>query len=106
MKYSFVGRSRVILFLVLVFGVVLVTKLFFVQVVHGSTYSLAADHQYATPSSDIYERGSIYFRTKSGQLVSAATQTSGYKIAINPAKIKDKEDVFKKLSNIAIIDHD
>lgn len=76
------------------------------QVVHGGAYSEAADHQYATPSTNIYERGSIYFASKDGSLVSAATQTSGYKIAINPNKINDAENIFQKLSKFTSINHD
>ena len=98
MKSSFLIRSRIVLFFVLVFAGILLMKLFFVQMVHGNTYEEIALHQYATPSSNIYERGTIYFENKDGSLVSAATQTSGFKIAINPAKIVNAEGIFKELS--------
>jgi cell division protein FtsI/penicillin-binding protein 2 len=91
----------------MVFAAILVTKLFYVQVVHTSDYQEAADHQYATPSSNIYERGTIYFKTKDGVLVSAATQTSGFKIAIDAGKIIDGESTYQKLSKITTaINHD
>ena len=106
MKYSFFARSRVILFCVIVFATVLLAKLFLVQVVHGNAYSEAADHQYITPSSNIYERGTIYFERKDGQLVSAATQTSGFKMAIDAGKITDAENTYQKLSKIITFDHD
>lgn len=76
------------------------------QVVHSDDYSEQADRQYSTPSSNIFERGTIYFSRKDGQLVSAAMQTTGFKIAINPAKITDKESVYQELSKIITIDHD
>ncbi len=98
MKSSFVVRSRVLFFFLIVFALILLTKLFFIQVIHGSTYSDAADHQYATPSTNIYERGTIYFYTKNGELVSAATQTLGYKIAINSEKITNPTSVYQKLN--------
>jgi len=79
MKSSFVFRSRIIIFIVMIFAAIFVVKLFFVQVLHGGTYSQVADRQYSTPSSNIYERGTIYFERKNGELVSAATQTSGFK---------------------------
>ena len=82
----------------MVFVVVLVTKLFFVQLVHGGTYSQVADRQYSTPSANIYERGIIYFERKDGELISAATQVSGFKLAINPSKITDVENIYQKLS--------
>ncbi len=106
MKFSFVFRARIILFLVMIFVAVLVTKLFFVQLVHGGTYSQVADRQYSTPSANIYERGIIYFERKDGELISAATQVSGFKLAINPSKITDAENVYQKLSKIITIDHD
>lgn len=106
MKSSFLFRSRIILFCVIVFALVLLTKLFFVQVVHGGAYSEIALHQYATPSTNIYERGTIYFETKEGGLVSAATQTSGFKIAINAGKIVNPETTYQKLSKITTLNHD
>ena len=106
MKSSFLTRTRVTLFFIIVFAAILVTKLFYVQVVHSNDYKEEADHQYATPSSNIYERGTIYFKTKDGTLVSAATQTSGFKIAINAGKIINGESTYEKLSKITVINHD
>lgn len=100
MKYSFLGRSRVVIASVIFFSLILLGKLFLVQVVHGGTYSQTADRQYATPSSNIYERGTVYFERKDGELVSAATQTSGFKVSINATKIGDAESVFGKLSAV------
>ena len=98
MKSSFLFRTRIIFFCISIFALILITKLFLVQVVHSSSYSERADRQYATPSSNIFERGTIYFSRKDGQLVSAAMQTTGFKLTINPVKIIDKELAFEKLS--------
>jgi len=106
MKSSFIFRTRIILFFILVFSLVLISKLFLVQVVHSEFYSEKAKHQYATPSGDVYERGTIYFSRRDGELVSAATQISGYKLAINPSKIVDKESTYIKLSKVVKLDHD
>jgi len=106
MKYSFLVRTRIIFFCISIFAFILIGKLFLVQVVHSNSYSEKADRQYSTPSSNIFERGTIYFSRKDGQLVSAALQTTGFKIAIIPSKITDKELVYKKLSEIIDIDHD
>ncbi|MEK7088778.1 MAG: penicillin-binding protein 2, partial [Patescibacteria group bacterium] len=76
------------------------------QVVHSSDYSDRADRQYSTPSSNIFERGTIYFSRKDNQLVSAAMQTTGFKVAINPIKIIDKETVYEELSKIISLNHD
>ncbi len=98
MKSSFIFRTRVIFLFILIFAVILIAKLFFVQVIYSSDYIEKADRQYSTPSSNIFERGTIYFSRKDGQLVSAAMQTSGFKIAINPSKIRNKELVYEELS--------
>jgi len=106
MKYSFLFRTRVIFFCIIVFALILIGKLFWVQVVHSDIYSEKADRQYSTPSSNIFERGTIYFQRKDGQLVSAAMQTTGFKLAIVPSKIIDKELVFAELSKIITLDYD
>ncbi|OGI89378.1 hypothetical protein A2911_01115 [Candidatus Nomurabacteria bacterium RIFCSPLOWO2_01_FULL_40_15] len=106
MKYSFSFRTKIIALGILLFALILVTKLFLVQVVHSSSYSLRADRQYATPSSNIFERGTIFFERRDGQLVSAATQVSGFKIAIDPSKITNEESVYKKLSEIIVLNQE
>lgn len=87
----------------MLFALVLGGKLFLVQVVHGETYGEAALRQYATPSSDIYERGTIYFTRKDGELVSAATQTLGFKLAIYPHKMRDAAEAYKQINEIVPI---
>jgi len=106
MNYSFFSRIKILSFCILVFSVILVAKLFLVQVVHQNSYSEKADHQYVTPSSNIFERGTVFFSRKDGQLVSAAMQTAGFKLAIKPSEISDAESAYLKLSEKIIIDHD
>jgi len=106
MSYSFPSRTRVLSFFVLIFAFILVAKLFLVQIVHKNSYSERADRQYVTPSSDIFERGAIFFERKDGQLVSAAMQTTGFKVAIKPNEIIDAENVYQKLSGEITLDHD
>jgi cell division protein FtsI/penicillin-binding protein 2 len=106
MKSSFAPRSRLIIFCVIVFGGILLAKLFLVQVVRKENYQDRALHQYVTPASDIFERGTIYFSAKDGTLVSAATQSTGYKVAINASKISDPEDTYQKLNKIFDLDYE
>ncbi len=84
----------------------LIGKLFLVQVVHSKTYIQEGNRQYVTPSSNIFERGTIYFTRKDGTLVSAATQTLGFKVALTPASIIDPENLYKKLSAIIELDYE
>ncbi len=105
MKYNFLSRTRVIFLCISIFATILIGKIFLIQVVHSSSYSEKADRQYSTPSSNIFERGTIYFSRKDGQLVSAALQTTGFKVAINPTKILVKESVYQELSKIITLDY-
>jgi len=106
MKSSFLFRTRILLFFVILFSLALILKLFYVQILHSSAYSDKADRQYLTPADNVFERGTIFFTRKDGQLVAAALQTTGFKLAINPSKIADAEDIYNKLSGVVAIDHD
>lgn len=106
MKSSFIFRTRIVFFCITLFALVLITKLFFVQIVHGDSYSQRADRQYSTPASNIFERGTIYFERKDGQLVSAALQITGFKLAINTSKIVDKDLAYEKLSKVLTLDRE
>ena len=102
---SLLFRSKIVLLCIIIFSLVLITKIFFVQIVHGDAYSQLADRQYSTPSGDIYERGTIFFTDKDGQLISVATQTTGFKVAIDNSEILDAQLVYEKLSKIITIDY-
>ena len=106
MSYSFFSRTKILSICICVFVLVLIAKLFLLQVVHRNYYSEQADHQYATPASDIFERGTVFFERKDGELVSGATQATGFKVAIRPNEISDAENTYQKLSMITTIDHD
>lgn len=107
MKYnSSLSRTKTLLFFIVLFSLILSLKLFWVQIVYSNSYKEEADRQYATPTENIFERGTVFFTRRDGQLVSAAMQTSGFKLAINPGKITDIEDVYQKLSGVVITDHD
>ncbi len=100
MKSSFFLRSLIIVFCIIIFSGVLLTRLFWVQVVHGDYYAGEADRQYVTPASDIYERGTIYFQRRDGELISAATQVAGFKLAINPSKLEDVVGTYEKINTL------
>jgi len=103
MTYSFLSRTRILFIAILFFAFILVAKLFLVQIVHSSKYTALGDRQYSTPSVNIFERGTISFSRKDGTLVSAGTQTSGFKLTINPSKLVQPEKVFADLSEIVNI---
>jgi cell division protein FtsI/penicillin-binding protein 2 len=55
---------------------------------------------------DIYTRGNIFFTTKDGERVSAATVQAGYVLALDPSKITDAEDLYTRLNPLVPMDHD
>ncbi len=102
MNFSFFSRIRILSFCIILFALILIAKLFLVQVIQSNSYKERADRQYATPSSNIFERNGLYFETKTGELVSAGIQTTGYKVAINPKDITDIEKPFNQLKSVLI----
>jgi stage V sporulation protein D (sporulation-specific penicillin-binding protein) len=94
---SFRLRVRIIIFFIILFAGILTSRLFFVQVLNSNAYSEKADRQYVTPSSNIFNRGSIFFSKRDGSIVTAGTVTSGFKVAMVPKDIIDEEDLYNKL---------
>jgi len=94
---SFKIRIRIVSVLIFFIAGILILKLFFVQVINKNLYAEKADKQYATPASDIFNRGTIYFSKNDGTLVAAASVSSGFKIALNTKNIVDKESLYKAL---------
>lgn len=85
---------------------VLLIRLYYIQVIHGTSYRADAENQYVHTVHDLFERGSIYFTTKDNEKVSAATIKMGYLLAIDPTKINDPEKTFDALNAITPIDRD
>jgi cell division protein FtsI/penicillin-binding protein 2 len=104
MKTNIFSRIHIICGFIVLFAVLLITRLFYVQIVHGEERAEQADRQYITPAGDIFDRGTIYFKKKNGELVGGATTISGFRIAISPKSIVDKESIFNKISKIINID--
>ena len=61
-----------------------------------------ADRQYTRPAGQTFDRGNIYFSSKDGSLVSAATVMMGFTVAINPKITSSATTTFSKLSPLFI----
>ena len=103
-----INRTRLIVVLVFigVFSACIIGKLFILQIIQGNDFSKRADRQYAPSSTDSFDRGTIYATTKDGTHVELATVTQGFKIAIVPDQVKDKEAVFTALQPYITMPHD
>lgn len=103
---SFKTRIKLVSGFIFLFACILVIKLFLVQIVHKNEYSEKADKQYSSPSGNVFNRGTIFFTKKDGNLVAAGAMMSGFKIAIKPKDVKDPEELYKKLDPYITMDHD
>lgn len=81
---TYSSRARIISLLFIVLGLFLIVKLYLVQVVKHEVYTNLADRQYIKKSNIPDDRGAIYFTTKDGDTVPAATMKSVYTVYINP----------------------
>ena len=103
---SFIGRSKLLSVIIIGLAVVLIAKLFSLQVINRNDYEESAQNQYFTESTDAYDRGNIFFEDKDGRLVSAALQASGYGIEIIPGKVGNKEEAYEKFSSVLDLDQE
>jgi len=83
---------------------VLAASSYSTAIIHGDAYAAKADAQYAKPSGNLFDRGTIYFSDKDGRQTPAATKKSGFLIYINPKLITDPLPVYQALSNYVKID--
>ncbi len=106
MKYSYATRIRLISFGISIFALLLIGRLYYLQIINNDLYTSKADKQYTSTSQKIFSRGTIFFQNKDGSLVSAATLKSGFIVAINPQILKEPEIVYEKVNEIMPINHD
>ncbi|MDO8481549.1 MAG: penicillin-binding protein 2 [bacterium] len=104
MRSSFARRALVLSWLFILGAVLLILRLYFVQIVHGNEYEREALSQYAEQSPDAGNRGDIFFKKKDGGLVAAAVMQAGWKIAIQPKVLADQNALYEKLNEILSID--
>jgi cell division protein FtsI/penicillin-binding protein 2 len=100
MKSHSLTRIWFLFLLVFLFAFVLIVKLYFVQIVNGEEFKNLAERQYTRPSSYVFDRGTIYFKSKDGDLVPAAMQKSGYTLSVNPENVKDAQSAYDKISQV------
>lgn len=104
MRTRFVFRIRLIALAIGLLGLLLIVRLYTIQVMHGSAYRDRAEGQYAAISSGNFDRGRIFFTPKEGPPIAAATIESGYTLALIPNQLTDAVKTYNALS--AFIDVD
>lgn len=106
MRKEAIIRIRFISGIILFFMLLLVVRLYVLQVVRGDDYRVQGESQYVHTVQDMFKRGSVYFTTKDNEKVSGATVRGGYVLAIDPSKIVDAEKTYVALTAIIPIDHE
>jgi cell division protein FtsI/penicillin-binding protein 2 len=100
------SKPRIIVLSIFVGAIacLIVVRLFYIQIVHGKAFKEDADAQYVAPRSDSVDRGTIFFTKKNGQQISAASQMSGFKMALVPSDIVSADAAFGAISELIVID--
>ena len=106
MNSKTLSRLRIISALVMLVALCFGVRLYFLQVMRQGNFKSLADKQYIKNDGGIFSRGTIYFKGKDGDLISAATLQSGFILSINPRVLRDKEAVYAELAKIIPLSHD
>lgn len=85
---------------VITVGILIVARLFWLQVITANAYDKDAEKQYTAASQQTFDRGSIYFTTKDGTSVSAATIKHGFKVVIDPRRLDGVQKTYDALARI------
>lgn len=104
MHTTFRLRVNILFILILLFAGFLGVRLYFVQIASGEEYKDLADRQYVRPNQNLFERGSIFFTTKDGDKVPAATIKRGFTVAIIPSALVEPERAYAELAEIIEVD--
>lgn len=84
-----------LLSVVIIFGaLVLIGRLYQLQILDSDQYRARAESQYVHTKTDLYTRGSILFTTQGGTTLSAAAIKSGFLLAANPQQITSTKEEF------------
>ncbi len=103
MSYS--TRVRILIIPFFLAAIVIVLKLYFLQIVHGAESRARVDRTALAPQGGLFSRGTIYFTDSGKHTIAAATLKSGYTLAIKPVNVTDAEALYTSLSKTVALDH-
>ncbi len=105
MKSShFVFRVRIIFGFVILIAFILFVRLYFLQVVKGEEFNIISEKKQTINVNGVFDRGTIFFTSKDGSVISAAALKNEYTLSVNPSLMKNPDEVFTKISSILEID--
>jgi cell division protein FtsI/penicillin-binding protein 2 len=104
MRKQYLFRIRIVIGVVLTVALVILVRLYMLQIVHGEEYRDIANNQYVRSSNGLFDRGSVFFTQRTGEHIAAATLKSGFLLALIPNRIEDPKKVYALLSKYIDID--
>lgn len=98
------SRIQLIFILFCALALVLVARLFHVQIIHGADFRKEGEGQYVQTVSDRFDRGTIYFTPKDENEppFPAATLNYGYRVIMDPSKVEYPVESCEALENIIL----
>ena len=106
MRKEAVFRIRLITGLILLMTVVILIRLYQIQIIQHEQYIEKGEKQYVHTVDDLYNRGTIFFTTRDNERIAAATIKSGHVLAVNPGRISDPEGLYDLLQEHIDLDRD
>ncbi|PIR46677.1 MAG: hypothetical protein COV07_02980 [Candidatus Vogelbacteria bacterium CG10_big_fil_rev_8_21_14_0_10_45_14] len=91
-------RLRLLAGVVVLLALLYSGRLFDLQIVNGESYTEDGNRQYVSPGTAGFDRGSIYFTERKGNIVSAATLKSVYFVSTDPSKGEDPTSLYKAIN--------
>ena len=86
--------------------IALFARSYVLQVSRTESYQEQADAQYVRSGTSLYDRGSIFFTSRDGTLLSAAAIQTGYVLAVDPTRVNDAEQICASLAEITSVDQE
>jgi cell division protein FtsI/penicillin-binding protein 2 len=84
----------------------LIGRLYYIQGIKSEDYQLQADKQYIRTGQSVFDRGTIYWTTRTGDRISAASLKTGYTITLEPEKVTEPADIVNALSGVLVVDEE
>lgn len=106
MRSKLIFRVRILSLCLIGAALILLVRLYFVQIVHGESYAREAQGQYVATIGNDAPREDIFFTKKGGERVAAALMQSGWRVALDPGEIIDAEKTYAELSRAVEVDRE
>ncbi|MEI7719854.1 MAG: penicillin-binding protein 2 [bacterium] len=103
---KFLFRIRALTLVCVCVMLVVVGRLYYLQMMRGYAYASRANAQFVEPASPLLDRGAIYFLDKNNTLLSGAILKEGFSLAVNPNKVTDPEALYVALQTYIPLSHD